>query len=178
MSTFANAAGAPALERAVPAHRRWTARLSAAPLLALALGLWGCTGTGGDPAGGTALTPEQFIEVIVALREAEREVAEEDSAAALFEERKRAILDRHGTTEEELRGFIVAHHEELPVLQAAWDTITERLKHARPAAESWDGPEGDPRADPDGTDPGEAEARKPARLRPGAPPVPGGAEVH
>ncbi len=134
------------------------------------MGLGGCAGESADA---PALSSEQFIDVIVSLREAEREVADEDSAAALFEERKRVILERHGATEDQLRAFIVRHRGELPVLQAAWDTITERLKYARPVPKRSDDFEDEGPARPD-----EGETAESPLPRRAFPRVPGGAEIH
>lgn len=79
------------------------------------------------------LTRSEFVDVVVALREAERTVqaeAPQDSADARFEERKDSILAAHGTTITELEEFL-AFHADLAYQDALWDTITQRLK--RPA---------------------------------------------
>jgi hypothetical protein len=169
MSTLLNSPAVPTPSALAAPGRRWLVYLCIALLLTLAVGLGGCAGERADA---PVLTQEQFVDIIVALREAEREVAEEDSAAARFEERKRGILERHGTTEDQLRAFIVTHRDDLPVLQAVWDTITERLKYARPTPV---GPEEEGAEGSTGTD--EGEAAEPALLRQTLPRVPG-ADAH
>jgi hypothetical protein len=88
-----------------------------------------------DDRGSTAepgLTAEDFVAIVVALREAQREVVLEDSAMALFAERKAEILSRHGTTEEELRAFLQEQGKDPDALRQSWDSIAERLKHVPP----------------------------------------------
>ena len=82
--------------------------------------------TGAD----TGLTSEEFVEVIVELREAERAVMEEDSAQEMFVRRKTEILERHGTSEEEIRAFVAAAARDLPRLEAVWEEISGRLRRA------------------------------------------------
>ncbi len=105
------------------------------PTLILSAILGGC---GGDPSGSSdaPLTPAEFVEIVVEIREAEREVAAEDSAAQLFEDRRREILDRHGTTEAELRAFLSANAENLALLEEVWDTIHARLTVMRPGVDA------------------------------------------
>lgn len=93
-----------------------------APLLA------GCAEGGTDPAE-DGLTTSEFVEIVTALREAEREVSIEDSAGTLFAERKAEILERRGVTEAELRAFVVALGQDPVGLEQVWDTIAERLKY-------------------------------------------------
>lgn len=93
-----------------------------APLLA------GC-GEGGTDSAEDGLTAAEFVEIVTALREAEREVALEDSARALFAERKAEILERRDVTEAELRAFVVALGQDPARLEQVWDTIAERLKY-------------------------------------------------
>lgn len=98
--------------------------------LILSAVLAGCSG---DPSGSPEpLTPAEFVEIVVEIREAEREVAAEDSAARLFDDRRREILDRHGTTEAELRAFVAANAENLALLEQVWDTINARLTFTPP----------------------------------------------
>lgn len=82
-----------------------------------------------------ALTREEFVEIMVALREAERAVAQEDSASALFADRKAEILARHGATEADLRAFVETRSDDIERLQALWDTIAERSKYVPTGAE-------------------------------------------
>lgn len=107
---------------------RWATLLAAALLgSAAVLGTAAC----GEPSTSEteALAPPAFIEVVVELREAERELAAADSAAERFAERKDEILSRHEVTEEDLRRFLVRHEQDLALLQEVWDSINQRLKH-------------------------------------------------
>lgn len=74
---------------------------------------------------------QEFVEVVVALREAERAVrdaSDPDSAAAAFEERKEEILERYGTTDAALRRFVERLHARPAVMAEVWDTIAQRLR--------------------------------------------------
>lgn len=127
-------------------------------LLVLTAALSGCGREGRTAPAREGLTPDEFVAVVVALREAERDVAEslaesladepdelpddplddearEDSAAVLFGERKRQILEEHDTSEEEVRAFILANGGDLQLLQTTWVAIGERLKRVRTAAD-------------------------------------------
>lgn len=117
------------------------------------------------------LTPDEFVEIIVAVREAEREVAQEDSAGQRFEERKQEILEHHGTNEAELQRFLAANRENIALLQTVWDTITERLRFV-PAGDADVLPDedGDDEGDEDGPEV-ESETRTPEPPR-GMVPVP------
>jgi hypothetical protein len=127
--------------------RRWTMTA----LLPLAL-----SGCGAEPAApGQALAPEKFVEIVVALRQAEREVEREahpDSLEAEFERRKGEILDLHSATEEQVRAFMESHRDRPAVMAAAWDSIAQRL-----------------RPPPSRT---EEERTRPEEYRPGEPPPP------
>lgn len=98
-------------------------------LLVLAAPLLGCGEP--EPTGSDAgLTREEFVEAVVALRDAELDVQarlEQDSADVLFEARKDSILAAYETTESELHAFL-ARHPDLEYQDALWDTITQRLK--------------------------------------------------
>lgn len=91
------------------------------------------TACGGDRPAPIDLDSETFVQVMVELREAEREVMETDSAAAEYARRKADILDRHETSEEEIREFVRFASRELPRLNAIWDTIAQRLRYAQPS---------------------------------------------
>jgi hypothetical protein len=87
--------------------------------------------TGREP----ALRPGQFVEIIVALREAEWEVAEAshpDSAIADFQHRRAEILEHHGATEESLRRFVERYHRRPGVMSTVWDSIAQRLRSPAP----------------------------------------------
>ncbi|MDX1674426.1 MAG: hypothetical protein R3314_06515 [Longimicrobiales bacterium] len=89
-----------------------------------------------DPAEANAMTRSQFIDVVVALRDArldlesQPELADSVLEARYGEERDR-ILERHGITAGDLYAF-VALHPELGYQTEVWDSITHRLK--RPLA--------------------------------------------
>lgn len=97
------------------------------------LALPACRGESSPPTAaedhGAPMTPDRFVEIVSAIRTAERETAEEDSAAALFEERRREILDRYGADAAMLEEFIRHHAEDTELLRTVWDQINERLKH-------------------------------------------------
>jgi hypothetical protein len=76
------------------------------------------------------LTKAQFVDVIVALREAEREIIQEvtsDSAHIEFAQRKDEILRSHGVSEEDLRQFVARHQDRPALVTDAWDQIAQRL---------------------------------------------------
>ena len=99
-------------------------------LVALGAALLLTIGCGDDDAtaSAVALTSEEFIEVIVELREAEREALETDSAAEVFARRKSEILAQHQTSEEELRAFAEAATRDLQGFAAIWEDISNRLR--------------------------------------------------
>lgn len=130
-------------------------------LLVLATPLLGCGEP--EPTGSDAgLTREEFVQVVVALRDAELDVEaqlEQDSADVLFEARKDSILAAYETTESELHAFL-ARHPDLEYQDALWDTIAQRLK--RPAHDPTA-----PGAFPE-EEPGVPESARPERwIRPG-----------
>jgi hypothetical protein len=76
------------------------------------------------------LNKAQFVDVIVALREAEREIIQEvtsDSAHIEFAQRKDEILRRHGVSEEDLHQFVARHRDRPALVTDAWDQIAQRL---------------------------------------------------
>jgi hypothetical protein len=103
--------------------RRWLA----AALLPLIL--VGCDALA-PPARDGRLTTAQFVDVIVALREAEREIAQEvtgDSADTVFAERRDEILERHGVSEGDVRQFVTRHRDRPAIMTDTWDQIAQRL---------------------------------------------------
>lgn len=95
----------------------------------LLAGVVACDG-GGEPAA-PALGEQEFEDVMVELRLAEREAAATDSPRVEFERRKQEVLERHGTSEEEIREFAREAARDLERLTAIWDRISARLR--RPA---------------------------------------------
>jgi hypothetical protein len=101
--------------------------------LAVLAGLAGCRDAAGTDDASSRLSPDDFMTVLVEIREAEREVeADGDSAQSRFEARKAEILERHGTTEEELRGFVRRRGEDVEYLSELWDTLNQRLRYVPP----------------------------------------------
>ena len=103
--------------------------LLGAGLMTLLLAVSGMAGCGGErdraPEG---LTRAEFIDVVVALRNAELDLEAPDSVfEERFRERRDSILDAHGTTQNELYEFL-EQHTDIQYMDAVWDTITERLK--------------------------------------------------
>jgi hypothetical protein len=89
----------------------------AAGLLLLA----GCPSA--DPAGGQPIQREQFVRVVVELRQAEQQ----SRTAADFEARKAEVLERHGVSEEELLQFVGRHGGDVRAMLEIWDTVHARL---------------------------------------------------
>lgn len=76
------------------------------------------------------LTRDQFVDVIVALREAEQELVQEapaDSLQPRFIQRRDEILAEHGVTADDLRTFVRRHQERPSVMAEMWERIAERL---------------------------------------------------
>lgn len=112
--------------------RRASARLSCRfGILVLSIAALGsgCGQSDATAAAEEGVTTGEFVEIVTALREAEREVVRKDSAEALYAERKAEILGRHDATEADLRAFLERHGEDPVKLQEVWDTISQRLKH-------------------------------------------------
>lgn len=110
-------------------------------MLTLAAAVAGCGGPSASAE--SPLTPAEFVEIVVEIREAERDVAAEDSAAQLFDDRMREILDRHGRTQAELRSFLTANAGNLALLEQVWDTINARLTFTPPGLDADDEEEKD-----------------------------------
>ena len=149
-----------------PRHARAAARLPVLlpPVLTslLASLLIGCGGGGEAASPPDSLDPEEFIEIMVELREAEREVGTGDSAAVWFARRRSEILARHSATETDLRQFVAVHHGDFDVMSRVWETINQRLKQPRPR-----------HADPDSIRDGGTDAALPADSPAGESPSPG-----
>lgn len=92
-----------------------------------------------EPTGGEVrIGAGQFVEIIVALRTAEREVERTvppDSVQPAFARRKSEILARHGVTEEDVRAFVERHHARPGFMVEVWDTIAQRLRSQPPDAD-------------------------------------------
>jgi hypothetical protein len=110
-----------------PSHPRVARRWLAAALFPLVV--VGCDAL--DPtARDGGVTKERFIEVIVALREAERELVldeSSDSAHIEFAQRKEDIFQRKGVSEYDLRQFVTRHRDRPAVMTDVWDQIAQRL---------------------------------------------------
>jgi hypothetical protein len=119
---------------------RWGVILGLA-VLGLLLGM--SAGCEREPTGGDrALTPAEFIEVIVALREAELEVEREvnpDSVEVEFARRREEIFERYGVGPEGVRAFVERHYHRPGVMSSVWDSIAHRLR-TRPSDEPVEGP--------------------------------------
>ncbi len=73
-----------------------------------------------DPARRT-ISPERFIEVYVALRQI-------DDAEPTAAEQRRAVLEEHGVTEEEMRRFVEARADRPRELAEIWERIERRMQ--------------------------------------------------
>jgi hypothetical protein len=97
----------------------------------LPLGILAC----GEPeTRNRTLQPAEFVDVVVALRQAELEMVGEvdpDSLGVMWERRKAEILDHHGTTEDEVRTFLPLHRDRPGVVAEVWDSIAQRLRAPR-----------------------------------------------
>lgn len=119
--------------------RPGVARAAGGVLIALAMLLAGCGG-GGSPKAQEGLTPAEFVDIVVALREAEREMEPGDTAGPSFEDRKREILAAHDATEAEVRAFVERHASDYDLLTTAWDSITQRLRYVPSQSRDGSGP--------------------------------------
>ena len=108
---------------------RLARRLAAGALVGLLIAAGCDAGSGGGAAEEGAvdgLTRDEFVEVVVELREAEREAQEQDSTDSWFRDRKEEILEERGVTETQLRDYLLAHGEDMALLEALWDSINEQ----------------------------------------------------
>lgn len=115
-------------------HRLPLARsIALGALAAVAAALVAC-GDGAEPQAGPSITRAQFIDAVVALRNAEtdldRETDDDSVLAVRYEAARDSILAAQDVTSAELEAFL-AHHDDLDVQDALWDTIAERLKRPR-----------------------------------------------
>ena len=101
-------------------YRRWGVALLAAAAVAA-----GCGDR--EPDAAPSLTREEFIDLVVAIRETEFQVEDQDSAHVRFRSLRDSILEARGATEAELYEFL-EYHSDLDYMDEVWDTITERLK--------------------------------------------------
>jgi hypothetical protein len=95
----------------------------------------GCTD--GDPTAQPAgLSRGEFIEIMVALREAEWDASEgeapRDSVQVEFERRKAEILAQHGATEADLHAFLERNYRRPGFMGEVWDSIAKRLRVETP----------------------------------------------
>lgn len=74
----------------------------------------------------SGLTVKQFVEVYVALRQAQ--IAARTPAE--FETAKQKVLQQAGVSEETLEQFIAEHAGEVNMMANVWDTIANRLTNA------------------------------------------------
>ena len=111
-----------------PATRPATRAATAIIALALSAALLpACAGP--DPAeSGPRIDRGEFIEVVVALRDATIDLEQRDSVpAGRFEELRDSILAAHGIDGVELYAFVNAHPD-LKYQKALWDSINRRLR--------------------------------------------------
>ncbi|HEX7049768.1 MAG TPA: hypothetical protein VF188_06100 [Longimicrobiales bacterium] len=98
-------------------------RCAGAALLALLLAGCGTTDPVAESDGEVGLTPEAFIQVMVDLSRA----AETAATPEAYATEKRAILERHGTTEDALIGFAERYGADAEAMAAVWDSIEKAL---------------------------------------------------
>jgi hypothetical protein len=91
-----------------------------AVLLALLVGATGCGG--GDPVD-PALSRDEFVDVMVAIRRADIDT-DTDSAYLL---RRAAVLDSAGTTDSALVEWVERHASDFAFMAAVWDSIDAKL---------------------------------------------------
>lgn len=70
------------------------------------------------------MSRETFIEVVVALRQANRE----ETSADAFLERKREILEQAGVTDSGVVEYARIHESDIAFMAATWDSIARRLR--------------------------------------------------
>lgn len=76
-----------------------------------------------EPAAQTTITPQQFVDVFVQLRNAQMKIA----SAPEFETRKQEILRKAGVTEQELRDFVRVRSHEVTLMAGVWDSVQSRI---------------------------------------------------
>lgn len=100
------------------------------PRSVLAAGVVALAACGGDaaaPAGDPGTDRETFIATYVDLR---TEVIR-GSTHELGEEQRRAVLARHGVTEEDLMSFAEFHGRDVAFMREVWDEVEARLDGER-----------------------------------------------
>jgi len=90
-----------------------------------ALWILGACGLGepAAPKGSTSITPERFIEVYTALRQAA--AATDDTL--VFDSMRNEILRAHGVTEDDLFEFALVHGRDIEAMLELWDSVQSRL---------------------------------------------------
>ncbi|HEY8507873.1 MAG TPA: hypothetical protein VIL32_05930 [Steroidobacteraceae bacterium] len=94
-------------------------------VLLLSAGAAACNTSGRANVPKTALSKDEFIETFVEL------------AKATSEEERRQILERRGTSQQELEAFVRAYSRDLDALSEIFDTIVARTG-ADPERRAWD----------------------------------------
>lgn len=89
-------------------------------ILALALVMSACNANDGA----FGAEDEQFVETMVELR---RAALTAGTDTARFEALRRAVLEEHGVTEEELRAYVAARTDDLDHMATVWDSVAARL---------------------------------------------------
>jgi O-methyltransferase involved in polyketide biosynthesis len=92
-------------------------------LLLCSVGLLACDRTTTPATGTSGLSTEQFVDLYVELRKAKRE----STADAEFQQKKREILARARTTEENFSRFVDDHGRDLTLMAAVWDSVQRRI---------------------------------------------------
>ena len=95
---------------------RFIAVFATAALLA------GCRNPPAEP----TITRDQFVDVIVQLRQADSETDD----AGVFDARKAEILGDAGVTDSMLLAYARVHGDDIALMAEVWDTIARRLVRA------------------------------------------------
>lgn len=73
---------------------------------------------------GAPISPERYARVLSDLVIASIETAPDTQA---YRQRRRALLERHGVTEEELRAFVSAYGRNDEVMSAVYERLSDRV---------------------------------------------------